>query len=524
MNISSGSGWRCHRARANIGVVQTVWVLGDQLNRRLGALAEADPKTHRVLIVESIAKITSKRWHRQRAHFVVTSMRRFADELIDAGFDVDHRRAESLVEGHRAHVDEFAPDRVIATEPASWDGLEMLRDLGVDTVRSNQFLCHYDEFAEWAGERGNLKMEDFYRWQRRRLGYLMDHDGSPLGGRWNFDDENREPPPRDGSNPWPTPQASRLDDIDRAVLTDLEAAVVEHGGELWGAEPDGTWATSRRAALSRLRHFVDAVLPRFGPHEDAMVERSWHLAHSVLSPYMNIGLLLPGEVCDAVQEAYDDGRVPLNSAEGFIRQVIGWREYVWGVYWRWMPDYRSANVLGADRPLPPVYTGAASTEMTCVGTCVSTLHDKAYNHHIQRLMVLGNLAMLHGVDPWAMTTWMWSSFIDGAEWVMLPNVIGMSQWADGGRMATKPYAAGGNYIDTMSDYCAGCRYDRKQRVGDDACPFTTLYWDFLARHHDRLTKNPRIARQVRASERLSDLDAVRERAVVVRERLDLGEL
>jgi deoxyribodipyrimidine photolyase-related protein len=229
-------------------------------------------------------------------------------------------------------------------------------------------------------------------------------------------------------------------------------------------------------------------------------------------------------VCDAVQDAFDEGQVPIASAEGFIRQVIGWREYVWGVYWLWMPGYRHRNALGADRPVPPVFRGEAATDMNCVRQCMSTLHDRAYNHHIQRLMVLGNLAMLHGVDPWDMTEWMWSSFIDGAEWVMLPNVIGMSQWADGGMMATKPYAAGGNYIDTMSDYCRPCRYDRKQRVGDDACPFTTLYWDFLARHHDLLVKNPRIARQVRASEQLSDLAAVRERAVEVRRRLDEGTL
>jgi len=244
----------------------------------------------------------------------------------------------------------------------------------------------------------------------------------------------------------------------------------------------------------------------------------------VLSPYLNVGLLLPGEVCDAVQDAFDEGRVPIASAEGFIRQVIGWREYVWGVYWLWMPDYRDRNALGADRPVPPVFLGEATTDMNCVANSMSTLHDRAYNHHIQRLMVLGNLALLHGVDPWEMTEWMWSSFIDGAEWVMLPNVIGMSQWADGGMMATKPYAAGGNYINKMSDYCGSCRYDRKQRVGDDACPFTTLYWDFLARHHDLLVKNPRVARQVRASEQLSDLPAVRERAVEVRRRLDDGTL
>ena len=493
----------------------TVWVLGDQLNRNIGALSEASPDTHRVLLVESTAKLTGKRWHRQRAHLVIASMRRFADELRDAGFDVDHRRAASLRAGHRGHVTELVPSEVVATEPASWDGLELLRSLDVRLVRSNQFLCHPDHFAEWAKGRKRLTMEDFYRWQRRRLGYLMDGD-EPVTGRWNYDDENRQRPPKTG-DPWPAPPRSRLDDLDRAVLDELPDSC-------WGAEPDGTWATTRRGALERLGHFIDDVLPMFGPHEDAMVERSWHLAHSVLSPYLNIGLLLPGEVCEAVQAAHDEGRVDIASAEGFIRQVIGWREYVWGVYWLWMPDYRSRNALGADRPVPPVFRGEAETEMNCVGNCMSTLHDRAYNHHIQRLMVLGNLAMLHGVDPRELTEWMWSSFIDGAEWVMLPNVIGMSQWADGGMMATKPYAAGGNYIDTMSDYCSGCRYDRKQRVGDDACPFTTLYWDFLARHHDLLVKNPRIARQVRASERLSDLPAVRERAVEVRRRLDGGTL
>jgi deoxyribodipyrimidine photolyase-related protein len=492
-----------------------VWVLGDQLNRGIGALRDATAESHRILMVESSAKLASKRWHRQRAHFVVASMRRFADELRTEGFDVDYRRADSLRGAHDDHVAAFAPTEVVATGPASWDGLALLRDLGVTVVRSNQFLCHYEDFAEWASGRKQLKMEDFYRWQRQRLGYLMD-GGDPVTGRWNYDDENRQRPPKSDS-PWPEPQRTRLDDVDRAVLDDLPDG-------LWGADPDGTWATTRSGALSRLRHFVDEVLPMFGPHEDAMVERSWHLAHSVLSPYLNVGLLLPGEVCDAVQDAYDEGRVPIASAEGFIRQVIGWREYVWGVYWLWMPDYRGRNTLDADRPVPPAFRGDAATDMNCVHHCVSSLHDHAYNHHIQRLMVLGNLAMLHGVDPWELTEWMWSSFIDGAEWVMLPNVIGMSQWADGGMMATKPYAAGGNYIDTMSDYCGSCRYDRKQRVGDDACPFTTLYWDFLARHHDVLVTNPRIARQVRASERLSDLPAVRERAVEVRRRLDDGTL
>jgi deoxyribodipyrimidine photolyase-related protein len=255
-----------------------------------------------------------------------------------------------------------------------------------------------------------------------------------------------------------------------------------------------------------------------------MLTGSWHLAHGLLAQYLNNGLLHPREVCDAVEAAYRAGHVPIASAEGFIRQVIGWREYVWGLYWLWGPDYAQANELGAERALPPAFTGRAPTQMRCLATTLQTLHDHAWAHHIQRLMVLGNLALLAGVSPQAMTEWMWAGFVDGAEWVMVPNVVGMALHADGGRMATKPYAAGGAYIDRMSDYCKGCRYDRKQRTGPDACPFTTLYWDFLARHSERFGRNPRIVTQVRAAQKLADLPAVRERADEVLRLLDAGEL
>jgi len=262
----------------------------------------------------------------------------------------------------------------------------------------------------------------------------------------------------------------------------------------------------------------------FGPHEDAMTTGSWHLAHSLLSPYLNVGRLSPAEVCDAVQDAFDEGRVPIESAEGFIRQVIGWREYVWGLYWLWMPDYADENALGASRPLPPVFSDPNRTHMRCLSSTLGDVHERAYAHHIQRLMIIGNLSLIAGIDPQQLTDWMWENFVDGAEWVMVPNVIGMSQYADGGRMATKPYASGGAYIDKMSDYCKGCRYDRKKRVGDDACPFTTLYWDFMARHEPTFGRNPRVAQQVRAAFKLSDLDAVRERATEVLAALDRGEL
>ena len=491
----------------------TVWVLGDQLHRGLGALGDAHPGTHRVLLVESTAKLSSRPWHRQRAHLILTSLRRFAAELRDEGFEVDHRIAPTFTEAVTAHRREHDPAQVVATEPNSWAAHELLARLGVDTVRSQQFLCHRDDFADWVGER-SVKMEDFYRWQRRRLGYLMDGD-DPTGGRWNFDHDNREPPPTDGRD-WPEVQRSELDDLDRQVLDGLPDTC-------WGDEPDGTWATSRSEALRRLEHAVRVVLPHFGPHEDAMLSGSWAMAHTLLSPYLNLGMLLPGEVCDAVESAYRRAEVPIASAEGFIRQVIGWREYVWGRYWQWMPEYRDANELDATRPLPPVFTGAP-TEMNCMRHVLDSVRRYGWAHHIQRLMVLGNLSLTAGVDPRALNDWMWSSFVDGAEWVMLPNVVGMALHADGGRMATKPYASGGAYIDKMSDYCKGCRYDRKQRTGEDACPFTTLYWDFLDRHHDRFLRNARVARQVRASERLSDLPAVRQRATEVLVRLDRGEL
>ncbi|MGA1052122.1 MAG: cryptochrome/photolyase family protein [Ilumatobacteraceae bacterium] len=494
--------------------MQTVWVLGDQLNRRIGALAAARPGSHRVLLVESAGLVAGRRWHRQRLHLVLTAMRRFASELAEEGFDVDLRRAPTLIDGLTGHIADHRPSSVLVTEPNSWDLRHRLEAFDVEVVRSDQFMCHHGDFAEWAAGRRQLKMEDFYRWRRTATGYLMEGD-QPAEGRWNFDADNREPPPTDGT--WPGPVIDPLDDVDRAVLAELPEGC-------FGAEPVGLWPTSRSAALARLRHFVDEVLPVFGPHEDAMTTRSWHLAHSLLSPALNLGLLLPGEVCDAVQEAYDAGRVPIASAEGFIRQVLGWREYVWGVHWLWMPGYRSANELGASRPIPPVFVGAAPTEMRCLAEALDGVEQRAYAHHIQRLMVLGNLALLAGIDPWAMTNWMWESFVDGAEWVMLPNVIGMALHADGGRMATKPYAAGGNYIDKMSDSCGGCRFDRKQRTGPDACPYTTLYWDFVARHADRFGRNPRMARQVSAARRLSDLDAVRARADEVLAMLDRGEL
>ncbi|MEX1216942.1 MAG: cryptochrome/photolyase family protein [Acidimicrobiales bacterium] len=497
--------------------METVWILGDQLRRDTGALAAYAPGQVRVLMVESDAKFADGRWHRQRLHFILAAMRRFAEELRLEGFSVDLRRASTLRAGLREHIAEFQPSRVVAMSPMSYDGRKMLERAGVHIVDNDQFLCSAESFAQWAGSRKSLKMEDFYRWQRVQLDLLMDGD-APAGGKWNYDAENREPPPKDGRS-WPEPLFEQLDAIDEQVMLDI----AERAPQAFGASPEGLWATTRAGALARLQNFIEEVLPLYGPHEDAVMQSEWKLAHSALSPYLNYWLLHLIEVVEAAHTAFQEGRIPIASAEGFIRQVIGWREYVWGLYWLWMPEYRDLNMLNAASPLPASFTGA-KTEMACVSHTIASIDDRAWVHHIERLMILGNLSLTSGVNPQAVVEWMWKSFIDGAEWVMLPNVIGMALYADGGQMSTKPYASGGAYINRMSDHCSSCYFDPKKRTGEKACPFTTLYWDFLARNEPSLRSNHRLSIPMGSMRKLKDLDAVQERGTEVRVRIAEGTL
>ena len=495
---------------------RTILVFADQLHRSIGALRTADPATDTVLLVESEQKITGRPWHRQRLHLVLTALRRFAIELESEGFTVDHRRAATFTDAIAAHCRDHSPDVLVATEPNSRAAAALCARLDVELARSDQFLCHRDAFATWAGARKRLVMEDFYRERRRATGYLMDGDGAgagPVGGVWNLDAENRLPLPK-GDHDWPVPLRHELDALDHEVLASLPDG-------LPGADPEGWWPTSRAQARAQLDHVITHVLPGFGPYEDAMSARNWHLGHTLLSTPLNLGLLLPGEVLDRVDAAYRAGGVPLASAEGLVRQILGWREYVWGVYWWRGAEYARRNDLDAGAPLAPVYTEGV-TEMHCVASVLRDVDDHGWTHHIPRLMVLGNLALLAGLSPQALTAWMHERFVDGADWVMVPNVVGMALHADGGEMATKPYAAGGAYIDRMSDFCSGCRYDRTKRVGNDACPFTTLYWDFLQRHRQRLLRNPRVARQVRAFDRLADAARIPERASEMRAALAAG--
>lgn len=494
---------------------RSVWVLGDQLDPDHPGLRDASPSQVRVLMIESQAMLLAQRYHRQRLHLVLAAMRRYAAALRGRGFEVDYRRASSFRSGLAAHRAHFQPSQVCAAEPMSHGMRRALGALEVEMLRHERFLCHDDAFRAWADTQRSLRMDAFYRMRRRETGYLMQGD-EPHSGTFSLDAENREPA-SSAPRRWPEVQRDALDELDEDVIAELP-------DNAFGADPDGTWATTREGALRRLDHFVKHVLPSFGPHQDVMLGSSWHLSHSLLSPYLNLGLLHPREVCDAVQAAFDAGRAPLASAEGCLRQVLGWREYVWGAYWLFGPGYGESNRLDAKRPLPPLFRDPERTRMQCVKDALCSVHEHAYAHHIQRLMVLGNLALLAGIDPAELSRYMQISFIDGAEWVMWPNVLGMATYADGGRMATKPYAAGGAYIKRMSDACERCSFRPERRSGERGCPFTALYWGFFARHRERFAQHPRVRMTVRGLDRLKDREATLQHAVQLLEGLDRGEV
>ena len=501
------------------GSKHAVLVTFDQLSLTHGALATADPARDHVLFVQTQSMFESRAWHAQRVFFLLSTAAHFVEELRGRGFTVTYIRAATFTEG----VNKFRlanPQLPIrSTTPTSHAMYTLMTQLGIELTPNNLFLTSPEEFTQWAKGYKSLTMEYFYRWQRKRLNILMDGD-SPVGDQWNFDADNRLPPPRPkkGQPPheWPTPPHFEWDSIDSEILLQLPEF------HTWGSAPDGTWATTRNGALKALEHFVTHSLADFGPYEDAMPTDTWTVNHSLLSPYLNVGLLHPEEVVHAALTRYEQGGIPLSSIEGFVRQVIGWREYINGVYWLFDAKYRNNNQLNANRKLLPLFTDSSKTHMNCMREVVADVEKRSWTHHIPRLMLLANLALLTDVEPEHMLEWMRTSFIDAADWVMVPNVIGMGMHADGGRMMTKPYAAGGAYISRMSNYCGSCTYDPKKRTGADACPFTTLYWDFLDRHRDQFASNHRMGQQIRGLDRLSDLPEVRARAQEVLTGLDNG--
>jgi deoxyribodipyrimidine photolyase-related protein len=474
-----------------------VVVLGDQLSLSLSALAQARPGDV-VLMMEVAAEATSVRHHQKKIAFLFSAMRHFADDLRAAGWTVDYVAIDDPANTHsfdgevaRAVVRHGA-GAITTTEAGEWrvmaaqDGWAALTGVPVDIRPDDRFLFSRTEFAAWAKGRKRLVMEDFYRMMRRRTGLLMD-GADPAGGAWNFDTENRKPAPK--GMVFPAVPQFPPDAITAEVLALVAARFGNHFGDLLPF----AHAVTREQALVCLAHFVAERLSRFGDFQDAMVDGEDHLFHSELSPLINCGLLSAREVCEAAEAAYRAGTVPINAAEGFVRQILGWREYVRGIHWVAGPDYAARNHLNATRRLPEFYwTG--ETPMRCLAQAVGATKRNAHAHHIQRLMVLGNFAMLIGVDPIQVHEWFLAVYDDAYEWVETPNVIGMSQFADGGLMGSKPYAAGGAYINRMSNHCKACAFDVKARTGPKACPFNSLYWDFLARHRETLKGNQRLWR------------------------------
>ncbi|WP_420120578.1 cryptochrome/photolyase family protein [Nakamurella sp.] len=487
----------------------TRWLFGDHLGPHF---LDADDQP--VLLVESRRAFVRRRFHRQKAHLVLSAIRHRAAEL---GERCDFRQ----VGGYAEALDGRASGGPLSVcHPTTRAALAFVRARPeVQVLPARGFATGMDEFAAWTEGRGarRLLMEDHYRAARRRLDVLMDGD-EPAGGRWNFDEENREPPPKrpgrraTAGTPHtlgvPEPWWPEEDEIDEQVRADLDRWARDGDVAFIGRDGPRRFAATRAEALRVLDRFVAERLPFFGRYEDAMLADDAWMAHSLLSAPLNLGLLDPIEVVQRIEQAYRDGAVSIAAAEGAVRQIIGWRDYVWHLYWHLGADYPAGNALRARRALPDWFAelDADAVQARCLSGVLADLRDHGWVHHIPRLMVLGNWALQRGWRPDEVTDWFHRAFVDGYEWVMVANVVGMSQFADGGRITTKPYAAGGAYINRMSDYCGPCRYRPTVRVGEDACPFTAGYWNFLHRHRADLEGNHRMVQAVRGLDRLADLE------------------
>jgi deoxyribodipyrimidine photolyase-related protein len=506
-------------------------ILGDQLSLSLASLRGCTQDDTVVLMMEVWDEATYVKHHKAKIALIFSAMRHFADELRAAGWRVDYTtlddpdNAGSFTGELARAVERHDPRLIRVVEPGEWRVRAMMDEWAdrfpcpVEILGDDRFVCSITEFAEWAKGRHHLTMEFFYREMRRKTGLLMTAGGGPAGGQWNYDKANRKGPPRDVCPPDHPRFAP--DAITREVIALVERTFPNHFGALECFE----WPVTRAEAQEAAAAFLAERLPLFGDYQDAMEFGEDQLWHSLLSTSINLGLLDPLELCRAAEAAWESGEAPLNSVEGFIRQIIGWREFVRGFYWHEMPLLAEANALAAHRPLPEFYwTG--ETSMRCVADCVRSTRDNAHAHHIQRLMVLGNFALLAGLDPRQVADWYLVVYADAYEWVELPNVAAMILYADGGRLATKPYAASGAYIDRMSNYCEGCTYTPKIKTGPQACPFNPLYWHFMVRNREHLERNRRIGpiygtwdrmKEETKAEYLASADAVLESLVPARD-------
>ena len=505
-------------------------ILGDQLNHHISALEHADKDNDVIVMCEVWDETQYVRHHKKKIAFLFSAMRHFAKELRSAGYHVDYIKLDNednsgsfSSEVKRAIMRHHAC-ALVTTEASEYRVLQMQKswakefNIDVHIALDKRFLCTHAQFKEWAEDRKQLRMEYFYRQMRKDYNILM-QDGKPVGGAWNYDADNRKPP-KDGLE-VPVPYNAEIDDITRDVLNLVGERFADHFGDL---EPF-YFAVTRTQALDALDKFIDERLCNFGTYQDAMIQGEPWMFHAHLSFYINSGLLDPLECVRKAQAAYDDGYAPLNAVEGFIRQIIGWREYVRGIYWLKMPEYAHKNFFHATRPLPELYWGA-KTKMNCLKQCVKETKHYAYAHHIQRLMVLGNFALIAGLSVEEVNEWYLIVYADAYEWVEMPNVSGMILFADGGLLASKPYAAGASYVNKMSNYCTQCSYKHSKKNGEGACPFNYLYWDFLARNREKLERNPRIAMMYRTYDRMDEVkkDAIQNDATRFFKKMEAGEM
>ena len=505
--------------------MRLVLVLGDQLSSGLSALLKTDKTQDIVVMAEVMGEATYVPHHPKKIAFTFAAMRKFAERLRAEDWTVAYTKLDdpentgNITGELIRRAAEHDATGVVYTEPGEWRLIEGLGDMPLKShsLPDTRFIATHQEFEDWAEGRKQLRMEYFYRDMRRKTGLLMDGD-KPEGGKWNYDHDNRKPAPDQVD--FGGPMQFTPDETIKDVLSLVDERFAENFGDL---EP--FWfATETGQARQHLAHWLKGGLPKFGDFQDAMLNDNRFLYHAVIGLYINARLLDPLEVCQKAEAADREGHAPLNAVEGFIRQIIGWREYVRGIYFREGPDYTSRNALGHDRKLPAIYWGA-ETKMNCMAKAVEQTKQEAYAHHIQRLMVTGNFALLSGVKPAQVHEWYLAVYADAYEWVEAPNVIGMSQFADDGIIASKPYISSGNYIHKMSDHCGSCAYRVQDKTGEKACPFNLLYWHFLDRHRERFSNNPRMGNMYRVWDRMDE--ARKER--VLREagqflaKMDAGE-
>lgn len=473
-------------------------ILGDQLSMENAALAACDKETDVVIMMEVSDETTYVEHHKQKIIFILACMRHFAAALQKQGWDViylkldDKNTKSSFTKTLQALLAKISVNQLNVMHPGEYRVLQAVKSwskafgIDVEIHEDNRFFCGIDEFAEWAEGKKQFRMEVFYRHMRKKHGYLLTKDNKPVGGEWNYDSENRKP--LKDKIDIPSIYQRKMDDVTQEVIDMVKKQFANHFGD---AEPFN-YAVTRRQALFLLNKFIEERLAKFGDYQDAMVDGEYQLFHSMLSPYLNVGLLSAKEVCDAATEAYENKQAPLNAVEGFIRQILGWREFIRGIYWLHMPDYAEFNSLNAKRNLPDFYW-TAETKMNCLRHAITQTKEIAHSHHIQRLMITGNFALLIGVAPKAICDWYLAVYIDAFDWVELPNTLGMVMHADGGIVGSKPYAASGSYIHKMSNFCQQCEFKVKEKLGKDACPFNYLYWNFLLENQNKLEGNPRLA-------------------------------